>query len=110
MLQRETHFPIPVKETDCGLSLALSLMFIVAVRIPVAPGVNVTEIVHLPLAATLVPQVSVSAKSPESLPVNVIPVMDSMAGVLLVRVTFLAALVVPTVCLAKLREAGADNT
>ena len=55
-------------------------MFKVAVRLPVAWGVNVTEIVHLPLDATLPPQVLVWAKSPVSVPVMVMPVMLSAVG------------------------------
>jgi hypothetical protein len=54
------YFPVPVRETVCGLVLALSFMFIVAVRVPVACGVNVTEIVHLLLAGTLPPQLLVA--------------------------------------------------
>jgi hypothetical protein len=39
----------PVKARVCGLVLSLSLMFIVAVRMPAAPGVKVTEIVQVEL-------------------------------------------------------------
>lgn len=48
-------------------------------RAPVACGVNLTEIVQLLPAATLVPQVLVWLKSPGSVPVIVIPVMDKVA-------------------------------
>src|ERR1700690_2093864 len=63
------HFPVPVSETVCGLVLALSFTYIVAVRVPVAPGVKVTEIVHLPFDGTLAPHVFVGeVKSPGSVP------------------------------------------
>jgi hypothetical protein len=56
--------PPPDNETVCGLLNALS----VTLRVPVSPprmlGVNLTEIVHVLLAGTLLPQVLVWAKSP----------------------------------------------
>ena len=56
--------PVPDKEAVWGLVDALS----VTVRSPVSPpmmlGVNVTEMVHLELAGTLVPQLLVWAKFP----------------------------------------------
>jgi hypothetical protein len=48
----------------CGLPAALSEMLTAAVRVPVAVGVNVMLIVQLPPAATELPQVFVSEKSP----------------------------------------------
>ncbi len=105
-----SYFPVPVRLTVCGLLLALSLMFMVAVRVPVACGVNVTEIVHLALLATLLPQVLVSAKSPGSVPVNVTSVKLRAVGSSLVKVTFLAALVVPTVVEAKVSVVGVQLT
>jgi hypothetical protein len=86
---------------------ALSLTFIVAVRAPVAPGLKVTEIVQADFAARLESQVFVGeAKSPGLGPVNVmIPIVKAVVR-LLVSVTFLAALVVPTVRVANAKEAG----
>ena len=55
--------PVPVRLTVCGLPLALSVTLIVPVWVPVAVGVNVTLIVHLPPAATEEPHVLVSAYS-----------------------------------------------
>src|SRR5579864_5678849 len=52
-------FPVPVRAIVCGLVTALSVMFTVAVCLPATTGVNVTVIVQLPPAATLVPQVLV---------------------------------------------------
>jgi len=49
--------PVPLKLTVCGVPLALSAMERDALSVPVAPGVNVTLIVQLAPAATLVPQV-----------------------------------------------------
>src|SRR6266852_657936 len=100
------YCPVPVTATVCGLLLALSDTVRVAVRAPVALGVNVTEMVHLPLACTLPSHVLVSAKSPGSAPANEMPLIVSVVGRLFVSVTFLAALVVPTVCAANVSEVG----
>ena len=56
--------PVPVSETVCGLPLALSVTETAPVREPVAVGVKITEIVHVPAAATVAPQVLVWLKSP----------------------------------------------
>ena len=73
--------------------LALSLTLNCPVLVPVCVGVNVTLIVHLPLAARLVPQVlAETAKSP----VVEIAMPVSATVWLLVRVNVFAALVVPT--------------
>ena len=68
------------------------MMFNVAVRVPVACGVNITEMVHLPFAATLLPQVLLWTKSPGFVPVKLTPLKLNAVGKLLVRVTTLAAL------------------
>jgi len=67
-----------------------------AVRVPAAVGRNVTLIVQLALTASVEPQVVVRAKSPEFVPVIVMPVIDIVALPLLRRVIVLAALVVFT--------------
>jgi len=51
--------PVPVRLTMCGLPEALSVIVIVPFCVPVAVGVNVTLMVHCPLAATEAPQVLV---------------------------------------------------
>jgi hypothetical protein len=79
--------PVPVKLTVCGLFVALSEMVKVAVRLPLAVGVNVTLTVHEPFAATELPHVLVWAKSPELAPVTAMPVMVKLAFPELVRVT-----------------------
>jgi len=67
-----------------------------ALRVPVAVGVKVTEILQLPPAATLVPQVLFWPKSPEFAPVTAMLVMVSAPVPVLFRVTDCDALVVPT--------------
>src|SRR5260370_710195 len=92
--------PIPVRLTDCGLPEALSVMLRVPVRLPDAVGVNGTLMVQFAPAATELPQVLVWAKSP----LAETPVRFSEALPVLESVTDCAALVVPTVWLAKASE------
>ena len=56
--------PVPVKETVCGLPLALSVTEMAPVREPATVGVKVTEMVHVPAAATETPHELVWLKSP----------------------------------------------
>ena len=59
------YFPVPFRADVCGLLLAPSLTLSWPVLVPVCVGVNVTLIVHLPLAARLVVHVvAETAKSP----------------------------------------------
>jgi len=70
--------PVPVRLTDCTLPatpLLLSVIFKVAARLPGAVGVKVTLMVQLLPPARELPQVVVSAKSPELAPVNAILLM-----------------------------------
>jgi len=55
--------PVPERLTVCGLALALSAIFRVAVAAPLAEGVKVTLITQLAPAATELAQVLVSIKS-----------------------------------------------
>ena len=89
--------PVPVRLTVWGLPLALSASVRLPVRVPVAPGVNVTLIMQPPLAATgaLVLQVVPLAATAKS-PVAAMLVKVRGAVPLLVTVTALAPLVVPT--------------
>src|SRR5436305_1826137 len=93
---------VPVRPTVCGLPEALSVTLELPVRVPDAVGVNVTLMLQFPPDASEPPQLSVSAKSPLAtmlLMVRVaVPVFDS--------VTVCAALVVPTLWLAKVSEVG----
>ena len=98
--------PVPVRLTDCWLPatlLLLSVMFKEAVRFPVAVGVNVTLMVQLPLAATELPHVVVSPKSPGLVPVNPMLLMDRAAFPVLFSVKVWAVLVVPRFWLLKVR-------
>jgi hypothetical protein len=45
--------PLPVSETVCGLPLALSVTDTLALRLPLAVGLNVTEIVQFAPAASV---------------------------------------------------------
>jgi hypothetical protein len=49
--------PPPVNGTVCGLPTALSVTLRVAVRVPLAVGLNVTVMVQLALAANELPHV-----------------------------------------------------
>ena len=84
----------------------MSEMLTVAVRVPAAVGLNVRLIVQLPPAATELPQVFVSAKSPVLTPAMLMLVMLKLALPVLLRVTLCAGLVVPTFSLAKVRHEG----
>jgi hypothetical protein len=90
--------PVPVRLTLCGLPLALSVTVSDAVRVPDADGVNVTLIVQLAPAATLLPQLLVWAKSPEFVPLTPMLEMLKVAFPVLETVTVCGALVVPVVC------------
>lgn len=49
--------PVPLSETCCGLPAALSVTLRAALREPIAPGLKVTLMVQLALAANEAPQV-----------------------------------------------------
>ena len=68
--------PVPLKETICGLPLALSATERVPFKVPVLPGVKVTLTVQLAPDATMEPQLSVSPK----LAVAEMPKMFSVAA------------------------------
>jgi hypothetical protein len=57
-------FPVPLKLMECGDPEASSLITTEPVRDPATVGPNETERVQLPAAGTLLPQVSLSVKSP----------------------------------------------
>ena len=82
----------------CGLPDALSVTDREAFRTPVAVGLNVMLMVQLAPAATLEPQVLVSAKSPLFAPVMPMPepMMVNVAVPVLVSVSVWAVLVVET--------------
>jgi hypothetical protein len=96
---------VPDSEIDWGLFSALSVIFTLPVLFPFAVGLNVTLIAQLapaaivPLLLQVVPLPLTIAKLPLSVRV------PRVSGVfpVFVNVTVLAALVVPTFCVAKLR-------
>ena len=55
--------PVPSSSITCGLVEALSMMVIVPCFAPFCVGENVALIVHFAPAATLAPQVEVTANS-----------------------------------------------
>jgi hypothetical protein len=96
--------PVPVRETVCGLFVALSAIESVAVMAPVFKGVNVTLMVHEAWAAREVPQVVAEMANALALvPVMVSPESVMAALSLFVSVTVFAALVLLTPCLPKAR-------
>jgi hypothetical protein len=62
---------VPERVTDWGDPDALSGMLSDALRLPVAVGVNVTEMMQFPPDARLVPQLLDCPKSPAFVPVTV---------------------------------------
>ena len=101
--------PVPVKYTVCGLPLALSVMVSDALRDPGAVGVNATLIEQLTPAATLLPQVFVSEKSPGFVPVRPMLEMFREEFPRLVRVTPCAALVEPIYCGVEKARLGGER-
>jgi len=106
--------PVPVSVTVCGLPVALSAMFNVAVRVPLAVGVNSTLIVQLAPAAR-VPCSGLhiagefgrgTPKSAEFVPVIVKPEKLTVPVPVFVTVTISAGLVVPTVCELNVKLVG----
>ena len=85
--------PVPERLTVCGLPPALSEVLREAVSFPAMEGVNVTAIVQLAPAASELPHVVFSAKSPALVPVMVRLVMLKLALPGLLRVTDCAELV-----------------
>ena len=104
------YWPVPVKLTSAGLEGSESSMRRVAVRVPVAVGLNLIAIVQLPFAPNVAPQLLVWEKSPGFVPVIVIPEIVSVSGPTFVRITFLAELAVPTVFIPKLMLVGLTLT
>jgi hypothetical protein len=89
--------PVPLSETFCGMSDALSAIDRVAVRrLPVPVGVNSTLTEQLAPGASEDPQLGVSEKSLR-LPLTLMLVETHCALPLFVSVVVCAALVVPTI-------------
>src|SRR5579872_1743859 len=77
----------------------------VAVRVPLPMGVKVTLTAQLPLAASELPHVVVSANSPALAPENVMPVTASATLPMFFKVKVCAVLVVPILWLLNTRLA-----
>jgi len=98
--------PLPVRETTCGLPVALSVTVTVPLAVPFTCGENVTEIVQLPATARLAPQVLVCAN-----PLLAFMLVSVTVAVpVLVSVTVWAGLVVPLNCVLKVRLVGDKDT
>lgn len=102
--------PMPLSVIVRGLPLALSVMVMVAERMPGAEGRNVIVIVQLAPAFTLAPQLSVRVKSPAFAPLTVILVIVSVVPPLFVSVTVCAALVVLTTWPLKFTDVAESMT
>src|SRR5947208_2258128 len=105
--------PVPLRTTVCGLLAASSVIATLAVRLPLAVGANVMEIVHvMPGAkvAGLSGQLWLGEKSLAVAPVTLTPAIVSGAVPVFVSVVVWAALAVPTSCDAKLRVVGVSAT
>jgi hypothetical protein len=84
--------PVPLTEAVCGLLEALSLIVNKPVLGPATVGLKLTLITQLAFVASDAPQLFVWEKSPVT---ATLPIVKP-PGPLLVRVSVLAALVVPT--------------
>ena len=101
---------MPETDAFCGLLDALSVIVTAAVLLPVAVGVNVTVIVHVPVVGKLAGQLLVCAKSAGFVPVMLMLLMLSVPPPLSVRVMLCGGLAVPTFCVAKVRLFGLNCT
>src|SRR5207249_3114660 len=84
--------PVPLRLAVCGLLLALSLTDSVALRLPVAVGVQVRTMVQRELAASEVAELLVWAKSPLLVPVMPILLMVTVELPALATVTYTLSL------------------
>ena len=97
---------MPLKEAVCGEPAALSATETVAAKLATELGVNVTEIVQDEPAASVSPQVVVSAKSVGFAPPIVTPEIVSVAFPVLDNVSVCALDVTPWTTLPKLTVVG----
>jgi hypothetical protein len=102
--------PVPVSFTTAGPHGALWVTVTAPVMAPAIFGVKVMLKVHLAAAATVAPQGLVPDGAALKSPLATMLEMDSVPPELFVSVTVWGALVVPTVCAAKVRLAGARIT
>src|SRR5213594_1820870 len=104
-MRSAAYVPLPLRLILWGVFGALSFRVTTPVRAPVAVGVNFTLIVQLAPTATELPQVPSPAKAKLPL-IRKPPLNVGVAWPVLVSVTNLTALVVPTAWLPKLSELG----
>jgi len=97
---------VPLRETVCGLPAALSVIVTVPVTLPVVLGTSVTLMAQFAPAASVAPQVFVSAK----FALTAIPVIDSGAVPPLVSVMSRGSLVEPTSSSPKVRLLAEKET
>jgi hypothetical protein len=102
--------PVPLRAAVWGEPAALSVTVTEADRAPAACGVNVTEIMQLAPAATLVPQVFVWLKSAILVPVIATLVIDKAPEPAFESVIACAALAVLTFWFPKERLTGVNET
>jgi hypothetical protein len=98
VMEKAGAVPVPLSATLCGEPAALSVMVIVAERAPATAGVNTTLSVQVLPAATVVPQLSVSAKLAASVPVTAIFNPFKLALPVFLTAIVCAAEETPTVC------------
>jgi len=98
--------PMPARGSTCGESAALSVSVIEPVRVQIAVGAKVAEIVQLAPAARDAPQLLVCPNSA----LAAMLVISSAVEPEFSKTTLLAALVVPTACLANMTFAGVNFT
>ena len=106
----EKSCPVPKSVTGTGLPERLFEMLRVAACVPLPAGVKVTLIEQLAPAGTLPTQLSVSAKSEASVPLNAMPVVLSAVDWLFVNVTVWGVPVVPTIWPVNVKLAGTTTT
>jgi len=94
--------PLPDRETEGGVPVALLLSVSVPVRVPRTAGTKTTLTVQVPPAERAAGQLFVCAKFPDVVKL----VMERVPDPVFVRVTFCGLLVVPMSCEAKVRELG----
>jgi hypothetical protein len=99
--------PAPLRETECGLPIVLSVIVIEALRGPNWLGVKVTLMVQFAPAATFESHVLLWVKSAALFPVSAMLLITTAEVPVLVTVSCCALLTVPTSCRPKLRLEGA---
>lgn len=102
--------PDPERAICCGLATALSVILITALRLPVADGAKVTEIVQLLSLGIDRPQLLVWLKSPALVPVTVMLPKIRLVPLGILMVTAFTALAVPTVWPENARLLGDSKT